>query len=357
MRNETRKRRKTPSAALVVSFLLHFALLAALAGMQMQERAKTETAFDFVHVNPVKRAEEPLKRRAAAIKEANRPMTRSEADPGRALKAPALSKAVAPSRPFTMRSTVALPDMEDSALQLAGPTAAVQQTPSGNQIGTGLAKRGRGVGAGDRPSAGSAGLSRLIQSNASGEEESIEAPKNPLARIAEDMVKSSDSDAPVDLVFLLDISNSMQDNIYSVARRLQEMAALLEEGSVDFQIGIVTFHTRMPLKTESVEIMKLTDDIEKVRKKLRSVKCSGGEKSLNAIMKSVGQVKFRKGAERRFVFVTDEAANGDVKGSAVMGALYRSKIKVDVIGVDEPFQRSMAAETGGIWLSIKNLNI
>ena len=181
--------------------------------------------------------------------------------------------------------------------------------------------------------------------------------KTPLDLIAENLLRGEPHGVPIDLVFLLDISQSMQDNIYAVARHLEGMAARFDAHEVDFQVGIVTFHhsTAHSILRNAIKVTQLTDDVAKVRKKLRDVKCSGGEKALNALMEAIHRVKFRAGASRRFVFVTDEYVDGDYPTREVSGALYRARIHVDVIGMDEPFQRSLAAESGGMWIPIASL--
>lgn len=361
MRNETHKKPSAGRVALIVSFVFHALLLIGLASLQVREHIQTEGGIAAELIQPEKRSLAPAARRLKMRKETARPKFRKENMAGAALQAPTLTHPTpTPSRPMTLRTDAALPDSKSTEFQLSALSADVNEAPSGTRSASrGTAASGRGDGAGRRAGTGTgSGLGQLVHSDGlSDEEADIEAPKSPLRMIAEEMIKKSGGDEPVDVVFLLDISRSMQDNIYAVARRLEEMASVLESGSLDFQIGIATFHTRQPLMNESMKFMKLTSNVEKVRKELRKVVCSGGEKSLNAIMKSIGQVKFREGSSRRFVFVTDEPAGGDYKSSAVMGALYRARITVDVIGVDEPFQRKLAAQTGGIWIPIKNLRL
>lgn len=181
--------------------------------------------------------------------------------------------------------------------------------------------------------------------------------KTPLDLIADNVIRSETGDTPVDLVFLLDISQSMQDNIYAVAKHLEGMAARFDAHELDFRVGIVTFHhsTWNTIRKNNVNVTQLTGDVPKIRKKLRQVRCSGGEKALNAMMEAIHRVEFREGASRRFVFVTDEYVDGDYPEREVSGALYRSRIQVDVIGMDEPFQRGLAAQTGGMWIPIASL--
>ncbi len=211
-------------------------------------------------------------------------------------------------------------------------------------------------------SIGRAGLAMSTQTSASASPSSpTNSPelelKTPLDLIAEHVVRSETGNAPVDLVFLLDISQSMQDNIYAVAKHLEGMADRLDRHDIDFQVGIVTFHHSAwnTILKNTVTVTQVTDNVDKVRKKLREVKCSGGEKALNAMMEAVHRVKFRDGASRRFVFVTDEYVDGDYPTAEVSAALYRLRIHVDVIGVDEPFQRKLPAQTGGMWIPIASL--
>ena len=180
---------------------------------------------------------------------------------------------------------------------------------------------------------------------------------SPLELIAQDLVAANPDARRKDIVFVLDVSQSMQDNIYAVARHLSKMTDLLEANGADFRIGIATFHEPpwYAVSRRTVRVMRRTDDVKRVRRELRRVECSGGEKAINAIMAAVEQVKFRSDTERSFVIVTDEYADGDFEARQVFGALYRSGVRVDVIGVDEPFQRALAARSGGVWIPISSL--
>jgi hypothetical protein len=183
--------------------------------------------------------------------------------------------------------------------------------------------------------------------------------KNPLEIIADSIAvrpRGVETDR-IDLVFLLDVSQSMQDNIYAVAKYLERMASRLVDSNLDYRVGIVTFrHTTLTsVVGNDLTVTPLTKDISKIRKTLEKVKCKGGEKALNAIVDAIPRVEFRSGASRHFVLVTDEYVDGSYSTREVLGALHRAKIQVDVIGMDEPFQRALAARTGGIWMPITNL--
>jgi len=159
----------------------------------------------------------------------------------------------------------------------------------------------------------------------------------------------------IDITFILDISESMTDNIVSVKRHMYKLIDNLREANLDYTIGLVTFHHNKLfewLGTE-VEITPQTHDIEEIRIVLDNIKVSGGERQLDALMKSFAKVKFRSGASRHFIFITDEYVKGTYSISDVLREAKRSKVIVDVLGRDEPFQRSIAEQTGGIWMPIE----
>ena len=180
---------------------------------------------------------------------------------------------------------------------------------------------------------------------------------NPLELIATSLLESHSAKRRRDIVFVLDVSKSMQDNIYAVASHLARMTDLLESNDEDFRIGIAAFHQPpwYSVMASTMHLLPLTSNLERVRRELRRIECSGGERALDAIMEAVDRVRFRDDADRSFVFVTDEFVDGEFEPRQVFGALYRTRVRVDVIGLDEPFQRALAAETGGVWIPISSL--
>lgn len=159
----------------------------------------------------------------------------------------------------------------------------------------------------------------------------------------------------IDVTFIVDISESMEDDIEYVRRHLNWMIESFREANLDFTLGLVTFHYNKLfdwLGTD-VEITRQTHDVEEIREALRAIKVAGGERPLDALMKAFKKVNFRNGAARHFIFITDEYVKGTYSASDVLKEAKRSKIIVDVIGMDEPFQRAIAEQTGGIWMPIE----
>jgi hypothetical protein len=72
-------------------------------------------------------------------------------------------------------------------------------------------------------------------------------------------------------------------------------------------------------------------------------------------MRAISEVKFRSDADRHFILVTDEYVKGTYPVPEVLKAAKRDKITIDVLGRDEPFQRTIAEQTGGIWMPIERI--
>jgi hypothetical protein len=163
-------------------------------------------------------------------------------------------------------------------------------------------------------------------------------------------VADSKSERVVDIVFLLDISGSMIDNIRAVGRQLSQMVTVFEEKGVDFTLGIVIFRY---LEGDTI-IHPQTQDSERYKRLLTThvVAAAGDERAHNAIVKAIRRVKFRDGANRRFILVTDEASKGSYKLLDVLRQCQQNQITVDVIGINHTTHLALSSKTGGLWYPI-----
>ncbi len=161
----------------------------------------------------------------------------------------------------------------------------------------------------------------------------------------------------VDIVFVIDTSESMQDDIDAVRRHLSKMIQRFQIANLDFTLGVVRFHHSVVYEWLGMDITvsPQTSDVEEIKEILQSIKVSGGERALDALMKAISEVKFRSGADRHFILVTDEYVKGTYPVTEVLRAAKRAKITIDILGRDEPFQRTIAEQTGGIWTSIQKI--
>ncbi len=163
-------------------------------------------------------------------------------------------------------------------------------------------------------------------------------------------VADDDTETAVDLVFLLDISGSMIDNIRAVGRQLNRMVEVFEEKGTDFTLGIVIFRY---LEGDTI-IHPQTRDSDRYKRLLTShvVAAAGDERAHNAIIKTIRRVDFREGANRRFVLVTDESSKGSYSLPEVLTQCFQNNITVDVIGINHTTHRALTSKTGGLWFPI-----
>lgn len=170
-----------------------------------------------------------------------------------------------------------------------------------------------------------------------------------LEGIAESVADGT-AESAVDLVFLLDISGSMIDNIRAVGRQLTRMVEVFEENNVDFTVGIVIFRY---LESDTI-IHPQTRDSEKYKRLLTShvVAAAGDERAHNAIIKTIRRVNFREDVNRRFILVTDEASKGSYTLPEVLAHCFQNNITVDVIGINHTTHRALTTKTGGLWFPI-----
>ncbi len=171
-----------------------------------------------------------------------------------------------------------------------------------------------------------------------------------LEGIAESVANGNNEQVSVDIVFLLDISGSMIDNIRAVGRQLTGMIEIFEEKGVDFTLGVVLFRY---LDDDTI-IHPQTRNAGKYKRLLTShvVAAAGDERAHNAIIKTIRRVAFRQEAKRRFILITDEASKGSYSLSEVLVQCLKQEIVVDIIGINHTSHKALTVKTGGLWFPI-----
>jgi len=161
-----------------------------------------------------------------------------------------------------------------------------------------------------------------------------------------------------DIVFVLDTSLSMQDNIQQVADALFSMTNSYDKERLDYRLGFVEFSVRQ--YGERIEIDPLTPDPMLLQRRMRSLRVSGDEHALDALWKGLTYLEFRPEADKHLVLVTDEpATTGWQEKNAyyqrrewVLQECERLNIIAHVLGYNESFQRQLAQRTDGLWQEI-----
>lgn len=153
----------------------------------------------------------------------------------------------------------------------------------------------------------------------------------------------------LDVVFLLDTSGSMYDNILEVSNQLSYMASTWEQHGLDYRVGLVKFK----YAPSSLRIFPMTTDITKFERILRNTTHVGGpERAYDALVEAAARVDFRPDVDRHFVLVTDEPLSGSYSPTDVWSRCTDKGIRVNVIGLKNVFHRKLAEVTGGTWQPI-----
>ena len=216
-----------------------------------------------------------------------------------------------------------------------------KETGAGQEIGDGVAEIGAGQGQGIFETGAAQPTFRSI-----------------IKELTEDIIGSSDG-APVDVVFVVDASGSMGDNINAVAEHLGEMVDAYKASEIDYQLGLTHFSINEKNQNR-IHVFQLTQDLSKYKAALYEIQLGGDEHALDAINETVMKLRFRSNAIKHLILVTDEPFTS-LHGFTVDDAINlcrKNKVYVNVLGIDKPKHKYLAAVTGGTWHPIPvNLNI
>ena len=160
----------------------------------------------------------------------------------------------------------------------------------------------------------------------------------------------------VDVVFVIDETASMDDNIRGIRAYVDFLSDALEREGRNPSFGLVTF-------TDKTRNYGQTDDLGTLKNWLSKAGVDGGgdlaEAGLDALMTVVTEMRFRKDAQRFVVLASDAAFHdADYDGRSVYSldevieALQNAQIRVDVIGLDYLPIQQIGLATGGTWRAI-----
>ena len=104
----------------------------------------------------------------------------------------------------------------------------------------------------------------------------------------------------IDVVFVIDCSGSMGNDIEAVRQNVGEFCQNLVDNGYDYRLGLVVF-------SDNVHVLAdLTADVEIIKSRLATVNLYGGrENSLGAIFEAT-KLALRPGSKRTFIWITDE---------------------------------------------------
>ena len=353
--------RKNIPNALLISIGLHILLILLLGTLYRQSldwQAQPVTEFDIVKIR-ARSSVRPLKRlRHRPLQPSTVPETMQQME-------------TVTVQPPTLQTAAAPVSHQDATIELQTPELAAT-VPGERTYGTGLRAKpvsgsgsssgGSGVGSRISGHGKTGGATRGFLGETDGQPASdiggLTLPDLALTKIGKHIVANRGTDL-VDIVFVIDGSGSMKNDVAAVREHLNAMTDLFDTANIDFTIGIVTFRTGTGygLLGLDFEVIPQMRSISQIKKVLAQLKFRGDENGLDALIRAADEVTFRQDAEVHFIFVTDEYVSGAYSSIDVMVKMKTAKIKVDVIGRDEPFQKFIAKSTGGLWLPISSLTI
>ena len=357
MKQRTQSKRKL-SKALLFSLILHIICMGTLNTVQREANpAKDEL---FVQVEIMSQPRKPVPRKVQRplhvfpTPNVSAPQSQSIIAKSPVLEPPRPQIATSYNRPDEQSFSM----LTEESIPLAATSTSVGDTsfePSSRGISQGKGWSGSGLVRGNKIARTRVSLGLETQTMPS-EVSRLTQPDVALLKIGRHLLKTRKSDT-LDVVFIIDASKSMRNDIDAVRKHLNQMTDLLEAGGLNFTIGLVAFRdgTSFSLLGWDFQVTPQTTSIQEIKKKLAAIHCRGGEKALDALVQAAAEVKFRKGAERRFILVTDEYVSGSYSPKKVLRKLKSEKISVNVIGRDEPFQKLLVQGTGGLWIPISSL--
>ena len=169
-----------------------------------------------------------------------------------------------------------------------------------------------------------------------------------MKKLAEEIVETSEG-GPIDVVFVIDASGSMGDNIRAVTEHLTEMVDVYKASKIDYALGVTDFATRS--QRNEIKVVQLTRSFTECKRTLQEISVRGGENALDAVVQTVRELRFRPTSKRHFILVTDEPLTS-LNGVTLANTIAHCRefgIYVNVLGLPLDAHQSLAMQTGGKW--------
>ncbi len=174
---------------------------------------------------------------------------------------------------------------------------------------------------------------------------------NVMKTLADEIAETSGG-GPIDVVFVIDASGSMGDNISAVANHLSEMIDVYKSSNIDYELGLTEFNTRF--EENNINILQLTKDLSKYKREINNIRPGKDENALDAIEKTVYTMEFRATSKKHLILVTDEPLTSIENNTlrSTIDACREFGIYVNVLGLNIDGHKKIAIETDGKWHAI-----
>ena len=169
-----------------------------------------------------------------------------------------------------------------------------------------------------------------------------------MKKLAQEIVETSEG-GPIDVVFVIDASGSMGDNIRAVTEHLKEMVDIYKASKVDYALGVTKFWAGKG--GNKITVVQLTKSFTEYKRTLQEIITHQDENALDAVVQTVKELRFRPTSKKHFILVTDEPFTSRI-GLSVAATIAHCRefgIYVNVLGLPLDEHQILAAETGGKW--------
>ncbi len=169
-----------------------------------------------------------------------------------------------------------------------------------------------------------------------------------MQKLAEEIVETSEG-GPIDVVFVIDASGSMGDNIEAVITHLKEMVDVYKASKIDYALGVTEFWAGKD--GNKIKVVQLTRSFTEYKRTLQAIRTHQDENALDAVVQTVKELRFRATSKKHFVLVTDEPFTSRM-GLSVADAIAHCRefgIFVNVLGLPLDEHQLLATKTGGKW--------
>lgn len=169
-----------------------------------------------------------------------------------------------------------------------------------------------------------------------------------MKKLAQEIVETSEG-SPIDVVFVIDASGSMGDNIKAVTEHLKEMVDIYKTSKIDYALGLTKFWAGR--SGNKITVVQLTKSFTEYKRTLQEIITHQDENALDAVVQTVKELRFRPTSKKHFILVTDEPFTSEI-GLSVAATIAHCRefgIYVNVLGLPLDEHQILAAETGGKW--------
>ena len=213
--------------------------------------------------------------------------------------------------------------------------------------------KGAGKGIGDRIKSTGTSKGKSIGEQTTGNGEGNDTFSSIIQQLADDIIGRSGG-APIDVVFVVDASGSMGDNINAVAEHLGLMIDAYKASEIDYQLGLTHFSADQKTQNNKISVSQLTTSLQTYKQMLYAIIPTGDENALDAIHQTVTEMRFRANTVKHFILVTDEPFTSWLGFTVdnTINLCRQNEIYVNVLGLNMPDHKRMAKETDGTWHAV-----